>query len=52
VRFRLREHALSFFSAVTVLGTPEDITLQELRIECFFPLDDATAAVARRLLLQ
>jgi hypothetical protein len=25
-----------FFSAVTVLGTPQDITLQQLRIESFF----------------
>jgi transcriptional regulator with XRE-family HTH domain len=31
-----------FFSAVTTLGTPQDITLQELRIECFFPMDEAT----------
>ena len=38
-----------FFSAVTVLGTPQDITLQELRIECFFPLEEATAAEARNL---
>jgi transcriptional regulator with XRE-family HTH domain len=38
-----------FFSAVTVLGTPQDITLQELRIESFFPADAATAAAARRL---
>lgn len=38
-----------FFSAVTVLGTPQDITLQELRIESFFPVDAATAAAARRL---
>jgi hypothetical protein len=29
------------------LGTPQDITLQELRVECFFPMDDATAATAR-----
>lgn len=38
-----------FFSAVTVLGTPQDITLQELRIESFFPVNAATAAAARRL---
>jgi transcriptional regulator with XRE-family HTH domain len=38
-----------FFSAVTVLGTPQDITVQELRIESFFPADAATAAAARRL---
>jgi transcriptional regulator with XRE-family HTH domain len=26
-----------YFSAVTTLGTPQDVTVQELRIECFFP---------------
>jgi hypothetical protein len=28
-------------------GTPQDITLQELRIECFFSMDEATAATLR-----
>ena len=28
---------LSFFSAVTFIGRARDITLQELKIECFFP---------------
>ena len=46
VSFRHRGHAFNFFSAVTVLGTPQDITLQELRVECFFPLDGATASAA------
>lgn len=50
VSFKRANQAFHFFSAVTVLGTPQDITLQELRIECFFPLDDATAAAARSLL--
>jgi transcriptional regulator with XRE-family HTH domain len=27
-----------YFSTVTTLGTPQDITAQEIRIECFFPL--------------
>jgi transcriptional regulator with XRE-family HTH domain len=47
VSFVLGETRFDFFSAVTVLGTPQDITAQELRIECFFPLDDRTAAAAR-----
>lgn len=33
---------LSFFSTITTLGTPQDITLQELRLECLFPADLAT----------
>lgn len=34
---------LSFFTTITTLGTPLDITAQELRIESYFPADDATA---------
>jgi transcriptional regulator with XRE-family HTH domain len=49
VSFRHGERAFHFFSAVTVVGTPQDITLQELRIECFFPLDDGSAERARSL---
>jgi transcriptional regulator with XRE-family HTH domain len=37
---------LSYFSAVTTLGTPQDALLQEIRIESFFPADEATAAHA------
>ncbi|MEX3008491.1 helix-turn-helix domain-containing protein [Hoeflea sp. TYP-13] len=33
---------LSFFSTIATLGTPRDITLQEIRIESYFPADDAT----------
>jgi hypothetical protein len=32
---------------VTTLGTPQDVTLQELRIECFHPMDDETRANVR-----
>jgi len=40
---------LSFFSAITTFGTPRDITLDELRIECLFPVDEATGDYCRRL---
>jgi transcriptional regulator with XRE-family HTH domain len=49
VSFRLGTMTFNYFSTVTVLGTPHDITLQELRIECFFPTDAATASAARQL---
>ena len=49
VSFGHHGQTFNFFSAVTVLGTPQDITLQELRVECFFPMDDATGAAARTL---
>lgn len=32
----------SLFSTLTTLGNAHDVTLQELRIECFFPADDAS----------
>jgi len=37
-----------FFTTVTTFGTPQDVTLQELRIEQYFPADDETDAVCRR----
>ena len=40
---------LSFFSTVTVFGTPVDITLSELALEAFFPANAETAAILRRL---
>jgi transcriptional regulator with XRE-family HTH domain len=37
VRFAKDGQRFDFFSTVTTLGTPQDITAQEIRIECFFP---------------
>ena len=37
VRFAKDGRELSYFSLVTTVGTPQDITLQELRVESFFP---------------
>jgi transcriptional regulator with XRE-family HTH domain len=36
------DRRLQFFTLLASLGTPYDITLHELRIECFFPADEAT----------
>jgi transcriptional regulator with XRE-family HTH domain len=38
--------SFDFFSTVTTLGTPQDVTVQEIRIECFFP---ASAEIADRV---
>jgi transcriptional regulator with XRE-family HTH domain len=43
------EAHLTFFTTLTTLGTPYDITLHELRIESFFPADEATDTALRRL---
>ena len=37
------------FTTLTTLGTPLDVTAEELRIESYFPLDDATDALIRAL---
>ncbi|MBV1887227.1 MAG: helix-turn-helix transcriptional regulator [Parvibaculaceae bacterium] len=33
---------LSLFSVISTFGTPQDITTDELRIETFYPMDEAT----------
>jgi transcriptional regulator with XRE-family HTH domain len=43
IHFRRGETSLRMFTTLATLGTPRDVTLQEIRIECFFPLDDTTA---------
>jgi transcriptional regulator with XRE-family HTH domain len=47
MHFRKDNTSLRLFTTIATLGTPQDITLQELRIECFFPMDAPTAAVLR-----
>ena len=47
--FERDRRRFSYFSMVTTLGTPIDVTAQELRIECFFPLDEQTRVEARDL---
>src|SRR5712691_5544265 len=40
---------MSFFTTLATLGTPQDITLEELCIESFFPADQATEDAVQRL---
>jgi transcriptional regulator with XRE-family HTH domain len=47
MHFRKGVVSLQLFTTIATLGTPQDITLQELRVECFFPMDDATADTLR-----
>ena len=41
--------AVSLFSVVSSFGSPHDATLQQLRIETFFPADPASEKVIRKL---
>ncbi|MEK7688465.1 MAG: helix-turn-helix domain-containing protein [Pseudomonadota bacterium] len=47
MHFRKGDISLKLFTTIATLGTPQDITLQELRIESFFPKDAATEKVLR-----
>ena len=44
VHIRAGDLELRLFSAIMTLGTPQDVTLQELRIETFLPADEASEA--------
>jgi transcriptional regulator with XRE-family HTH domain len=46
---RIRGERIRWLSMTTTLGTPQDLTLQELRIECFVPADEASSAAWQRL---
>jgi transcriptional regulator with XRE-family HTH domain len=48
-KIRVGGNVLSFFSTTTVFGTPVEVTLSELAVESFFPADEETAALVRRL---
>jgi transcriptional regulator with XRE-family HTH domain len=43
VHFAFGAGTLRWFSVVSTIGTPADITAQELRLEAFFPSDEETA---------
>jgi transcriptional regulator with XRE-family HTH domain len=49
VVMRKDERELRFFSTITTFGTPRDVTLDEIHIECVFPADEATAEMCRNL---
>jgi len=43
IHFRRDETSLRLFTTIATLGTPRDVTLEEIRIEFFFPMDQSTA---------
>jgi transcriptional regulator with XRE-family HTH domain len=49
IHIRRGDQELRYFTTLTTLGTPLDVTAQELRLEGFFPTDDPTDAFARQL---
>ncbi|MDF3069483.1 MAG: transcriptional regulator, family [Polyangiaceae bacterium] len=50
VTFERAGERVDLFTTITTLGTPLDITLQELRIETFFPVNERSRAALSRIL--
>jgi transcriptional regulator with XRE-family HTH domain len=48
IQIRKGTTSLNVFTTIATLGTPQDITVQEIRIESFFPIDEATAKFFRK----
>lgn len=49
LRLTVHSEVVALISTTMVFGTPLDITLAELAIEAFFPADEKSAALLRRL---
>jgi transcriptional regulator with XRE-family HTH domain len=49
VRFRLEDRSFGFLTTITSFTAPQDVTLEELRIESYFPLDAETARLCEQL---
>jgi transcriptional regulator with XRE-family HTH domain len=47
MHFRKGDVSLELFTTIATLGTPQDVTVQELRIESFFPMRDDTERLLR-----
>lgn len=47
MQFRKGDTQLSLFTTIATLGTPRDVMAQELRVESFYPTDEATAEILR-----
>jgi transcriptional regulator with XRE-family HTH domain len=45
IHFRRGDTSLRLFTTIATLGTAHDVTLEEIRIESFFPQDDETARI-------
>ncbi len=49
VRFRNEHMEIAFLTTITTFSAPSNITLEELRIESYFPLDEKTEAICQKL---
>jgi len=51
IHIKKHDLELRLFSTLMTLGTPQDVTLQELHIETFFPADDESERMWKRVAL-
>jgi hypothetical protein len=49
VRLRRGDLDLAFLTTLTVFSAPQNVTLEELKLESYFPLDEVTARACQRL---
>jgi transcriptional regulator with XRE-family HTH domain len=49
LRMKRDDLELAFLTTLTAFNAPQNVTLEELRIESYFPLDEATASACERL---
>lgn len=49
IHIRKDRFEISLFSTIATLSTPQDVTLQEIRVENFYPADAKSEAVLRQL---
>jgi transcriptional regulator with XRE-family HTH domain len=47
MRLQSGDRVFSLFTTLTTFAMPRDVALQQIKIECFFPADDATAAALK-----
>jgi hypothetical protein len=47
VHFSKNGTSIRLFTTIATLGTPQDVTLQGIRIETLFPADEPTGALLR-----
>lgn len=49
MRLKMGEIELSLMTMIATFGTPQDVTVADLRLELFYPCDDDTAAVLKAI---
>lgn len=50
VEFRAGDLSLKFLTTITEFNAPQNVTLEELRIESYFPVDEQTRELWEQLL--